>query len=134
MKIVKCEKCQCEKTWNGGDIECPFQDSDKFGENWNCGIIAKIRKLCESGKIGVQVSYCENQKYVTIDIDELEECPGLCLWVTWYKSRGSTEAMWILSENDTPRVPTFDELTMIIGYYSQLNTYLKSQLLMKKHI
>lgn len=35
MKIKNCIKCGLTKTWNGNDIECPFQESDIFDENWN---------------------------------------------------------------------------------------------------
>jgi len=47
---------------------------------------------------------------------------GLCLWVSWYKSRGRTEAMWILDEDNEPRQPNFVELEAIIEHYASLLT------------
>lgn len=120
MGIIKCKRCGEEKTWKGDDITCPFQSSDNFGDNWNCGIIGKIRLLCEKAMEGddyrLQYQYCDDQKYVVIKTDEIENM-GLCLWVTWYKSRGRTEAMWILDEYNTPRLPTYNDLEQIANYY-----------------
>ena len=45
---------------------------------------------------------------------------GLCLWVSWYKSRGRTEAMWILDEDNQPKEPNFNDLKAIIKHYSEL--------------
>lgn len=128
MKVTKCKKCNCEKNWNGDNIECPFQNSEIFGNNWNCGIINEIRDLCELGMEGkdyrIQYQYCDDQKYVTIKTDDIEferddnyDNLGLCLWVSWYKSRGRTEAMWILDEYNPPRKPKYQELRTIIDYY-----------------
>lgn len=123
MNIDNCEKCGCKKTWNGDDITCSFQDYGKFGDNWNCGLIGKIRGLCELAMDGkyhrLHYQYCDDQKYVTIKTDDIEEM-GLCLWVSWYKSRGRTEAMWILDEYNQPRQPNFNELKAIIEHYSEL--------------
>lgn len=131
MKINNCEKCNCKKNWNGSDITCPFQTSEKFGDNWNCGIIGKIRDLCELAMEGkdhrLHYQYCEDQKYVTIKTDDIEPLRdggdgrlGLCLWVTWYKSRGRTEAMWILDEKNPPREPNFEDLEVIVKHYASL--------------
>lgn len=123
MNINNCEKCGCKKTWNGDDITCSFQDYGKFGDNWNCGLIGKIRGLCELAMDGkdhrLHYQYCDDQKYVTIKTDDIEEM-GLCLWVSWHKSRGRTEAMWILDEYNQPRQPNFNELKAIIEHYSEL--------------
>lgn len=124
----KCETCNCQKTWNGGDIKCPFNSSDKFGDNWMCGLINKIRRLCDFDSDGnnsmLHYQNCDEQQYATINIAEIEHLydneetrMGLCLFVSWYKSRGSTEAMWILDENNIPRVPTRQELEAIVEYY-----------------
>jgi len=122
--ITECKKCGHKKTWDGDDINCPFQEADIFtDDNWNCGLIGDIRKLCKKAMDGkderLNYQCFEDQTYVTIrtyDIDENIEL-GLCLWVSWYKSRGRTEAMWILSEYEPPRKPTYQELEKIIKYY-----------------
>jgi len=114
-----CTRCGCKKEWKGDDPKCPFQGKNKFGDNWNCGHINKIRKLIEDGlnkgDTRISYQYCDNQKYCSINISETGL--GLCLWVSWYKSRGRTDAMWVLNEDDEPRVPTFDDLQTIIDYY-----------------
>jgi hypothetical protein len=127
--MKECIKCGLIKNWNGDDPNCPFQSSETFGENWNCGIINKVRDICDAAIEGkdhrLHYQYCEDQKYVTINIDQVEndegDFIGLCLWVTWYKSRGATDAMWILSsnENTNPRKPTFMELGKIIDHYAE---------------
>lgn len=117
-----CRKCGQTKDWCGSDIKCPFQTSDKFGDNWRCGIIDKIRDLCNLAMDGkdlrLQYQFCNDDKYVTIKTDDIEDDLGLCLWISYYKSRGRTDAMWILDGSNAPRVPTFDELNKIIEYYS----------------
>lgn len=121
MEINKCKRCGINKNWNSSDIRCPFQNSDKFGDNWNCGIINKIRDLCDLAMNDkdnrLQYQYCDDQKYVTIKTDDIEDM-GLCLWVTFYKSRGETDAMWIIDNYDPPKEPTFDDLKAIAKYYS----------------
>jgi hypothetical protein len=123
--MKECKRCGHKKTWSGDDIKCPFQNSDKFGDNWNCGVIGEIRNICEHAEEGVDYrlhyQYCEDQKYVTIKTDCIENDEidlGLCLFVTWYKSRGRTDAMWILDEQNPPRKPTYQELELIIKYYA----------------
>lgn len=118
-----CEKCNCEKTWTGSDIICPFEKGEKFtSDNWNCGIIGEIRLLCDidinNKDSRIYARFCDDQWYATIDISKVD-IRGLCLFVSWYKNRGRTEAMWILDENNVPRVPTFSELEKIIKFYNQ---------------
>ena len=120
--MTKCKRCGREKTWNGDDPNCPFKDGDMFGENWNCGQINKIRELCEQAEMGntfyMDYQYCDDQKYVSINVDEVNlDEPALCLWVSWYKSRGGTDAMWLLSDSREPKLPTFDDLQKIYDYY-----------------
>ena len=120
--MSKCERCGREKTWQGDDPNCPFKNGDVFGDNWNCGQINKIRELCELAEETetylMNYQYCDDEKYVTINVDVVElDVPALCLWVCWYKRRGRTDAMWLLSDSGEPRKPTFDELQQIYDYY-----------------
>ena len=127
MELRNCEKCGAKVTWNGSNIECPFQDSNTFSKDWNCGVVSRIRDLCEiamNGDVyGLQYQFCNDQKYVTIRTSEIEVdgeySLGLCLWVTWYKSRGGTDAMWILDDYNTPRLPTYKDLEIIADYYER---------------
>lgn len=122
---MSCQLCiQRGKTWNGDDPICAFEGA--FEENWNCATINEIRDICYEGKgelpHGVDYQYCDDMKYATIKINELElpngSAMGLALWVSWYKSRGGTDAMWILDSHGAPRQPTEEELRLIIGHYA----------------
>jgi hypothetical protein len=132
--MKKCDKCGFGKTWSGSSIGCPFQSSDTFGDNWNCGAINKIRDLCdyacEKEDYRLHYQYCEDQKYCTINTFVVDDAVGwedpkeitalgLCLFVSWYKSRGRTEAMWLLDEDKIPRKPTLEDLKRITDYYTK---------------
>lgn len=129
--MKECKKCGHKKTWNGDDISCPFQTDSEFGDNWNCGIIGEIRDICEAAMNGedhrLHYQYCEDQKYVVINTDCIQwddysdnpEPLGLCLWVTWYKSRGRTDQMWLLNSHGQPVKPTFEQLQIVVSYYKK---------------
>jgi hypothetical protein len=119
--MKKCLKCDSAKTWTGDDIKCPFQDSEEFGNNWNCGLIIKIRQLCnivvEDTHLNMSHQLIEEQHYVFIKIDGVIEILGEVLMVSWYKNRGRTDAMWLLSDVDDPVKPTQTDLEKILKYY-----------------
>lgn len=113
---------------------CGFDDQGLFtADNWNCPVINRIRDLVYEGygweypemRGGVPIidyQYCEDQKYATINLSglnldgESEDrviYPWLALWVSWYKNRGGTEAMYLLDNYEPARVPTRDELILI---------------------
>jgi len=126
MELVKCDRCGKEKDWKGSDIKCPFQESDEFSpDNWNCGMIGRVRALrplaIEGKTPGLNYGHHEDQHWMTIKVGEaggFYEDMGLCLWVSWYKSRGATESMWILDAYKAPRRPTFEELETITEHYN----------------
>lgn len=120
---MSCKMCRDRgKTWNGDDPKCAFPD---FEGNWNCATVNAIRDICYEGQnlmpAGVAYQYCENMKYATIKIDHLEDKRGgrlgYALWVCWYKSRGGTDALWILDSEEPPRRPTEEDLLTIIAAY-----------------
>jgi len=117
-----CKICNIKKNWNGSDIICCFKDSQRFGDNWNCGLINRIRDLCKLAIEGkddrLHYQFCQDQKYVIIKTDDIADM-GLCLYVSWYKSRGRTEAMWILDEYNQPKLPTINDLKTILEHYEQ---------------
>lgn len=125
-KIPKepCPMCKARiKDWNGSDPECSFPDGGQFNcEGWNCATANAIRDLCgestdDDRAVGVDFQFCEDQKYVTIKIDHIDMPSGerwMALWVSWYKRRGQTEAMWLLSNYNPPRAPTAAECEAII--------------------
>lgn len=116
-----CKRCGQIKDWHGDEPKCPFAANDAFGENWNCGIINKVRDLCAEVFV-----YCDDQYYATLGIHDAEdddgEFIGLALWVTWYKRRGATDAMYILDSHGPPRNPTYRELELIVKHLSVTTT------------
>lgn len=116
-----CHLCKVRgKTWKGGDPQCSFGGSGTFdSEGWNCATANAIRDLCsQDEKLDVSdYRYCDDQNYSTIQVDtvDLPSGSGLALWVSWYKHRGGTEAMWILSNYDLPRLPTAADCEAIIN-------------------
>ncbi len=124
---MSCKKCQVKvKDWKGEDANCAFNDREFDTDNWNCDTCNDIREICSDWNQefpdGVQYRYCDDQKYATMDINEIElddECIGMTLWVSWYKSRGRTEEMWILEVGRDPRRPTEKELLAIIDFYKK---------------
>ncbi len=123
--MPECKACAARgKTWNGSDARCAFETGAFSAENWNCATLNALRDLVYEGQNpmppGVDYRYCDDQKYATVHIDGVEldgERIGLALWVSWYKSRGSTEAVWLLSESAAPRAPTERELLAILAHY-----------------
>ena len=103
-------------------IQCYFSNSNN---EWNCQTVNLIRDLVYEGqelKHGIQYIYCDDQKYATIKIDDVriqDVRIGLTLWLTWYKQRGHTEALWILDEYNKPRKPTEEELLEIVKSYNK---------------
>lgn len=119
---MPCKMCLNRKQdWTGDKPKCYF---DNPSNNWNCATVNAIRDICYEGQQqipkGVDYQYCGDRKYATICLDEIgygDSPIGLALWVSWYKSRGRTDAMWILDECDTPRSPSEGELLAIIEHY-----------------
>ena len=128
---MPCKLCQERvKDWSVDDPQCAFEDGMFSADNWNCATANAIRDICYEGQepmpSGVDYRYCEDQKYATIWLSELcdnldeRATPmllGLALWVSWYKNRGRTEAMWLLDNDMPPRPPTEAECLAIIDHY-----------------
>ena len=132
-----CAACRARgKPWKGDDPRCAFDNKNRLfqEDNWSCATVEGIRDLCYEGQAklppGVDYQYCDDQKYASINIDKVElegSGIGLCLWLTWYKSRGSTDEMWLMNPRNAildspyplgaPRPPTEDEVLAITAYY-----------------
>lgn len=119
-----CAMCKARgKTWNEGDPECSFPGGGKFNsDGWNCATANAIRDLCGQDEPceAADYRYCDDQNYSTIKIDGVDmpsDGRWLALWVSWYKHRGRTEAMWLLSEYDPPKQPDAAECEAIIGHF-----------------
>ena len=103
---------------------CGFKTNnpdEEFPEdNWNDPLINKIRDICD-GTIhplprGVHRQWHEDQSYATILTEGILPDAD-CLWLSWYKRRGATDAMWLLSSYDSPRLPTRSDLQEIVDVY-----------------
>jgi len=119
---MTCKMCKERgKTWEGSDPKCYF-DND---HNWNCATLNAIRDICgdwdTDPRDGVHLTYCEDEKYATIKVDEVDLGTDdyiPCLYVQWYKRRGETDALWLLGEG-IARKPTEAELLAIIKHYEE---------------
>jgi hypothetical protein len=112
---MPCKMClERGKTWEGSEPVCAF-DGD-FAANWNCASLSAIRDLVYEGepRVGVDYQYCDDQKYATVRLyDHFDAIGAIALWVCWYKSRGGTDAVWLLFEKEPPRRPTENECVLI---------------------
>lgn len=120
-RVVMCKACvERGKTWNGSEPKCAFNGD--FDNNWNCATVNAVRDICYEGrelKHGIDYQYCEDDNYATIKIDHLDiDDSPLALWVSWYKNRGSTQAMWLLFDKLPPRRPTEEECLAIVADYT----------------
>lgn len=115
---MTCAACKERgQTWNGDPPKCAFRGGKPFSpDNWNCATVGMIRDIVyEGGVLPSEVDYqwCDDQKYATVNVSQIEELGALALWVTWYKSRGRTEEMWLLTSGEKPRRPTEAECLLI---------------------
>ncbi len=105
-------------------VRCAFE-SEEFIPDWNCATVGMIRYIANGYKHQTHVDskYCDDQWYATIKISDVELPNGLsshlCLWISWYKNRGSTDAMWILCSDREPTRPTEGDCLAIIEYYKE---------------
>jgi len=133
---MKCKACnERVKDWVGSDPKCAFEATSVFSEqNWNCATVSKIRMICyhaslnrEKSLSGIDFQRCGDQNYTTFNLHELYnnasyndiETPE-ALWVSWYKNRGRTEAMWLLFADSPPRSPTEEECLAIAKAYEHI--------------
>ena len=132
---MKCNLClNTKKTWSGSDRNCAF-DGDDFGNNWNCATVSGIRALSAFVRNGEPSQFPEikggvvDDQYFSVipigDVPNIESEDGddsgdlffFWLWTTWYKNRGCTEQMLLMSDDVPPMVPTEKDLLAIIDYY-----------------
>ena len=123
--IQKCEKCGRVKDWKGDDMKCAFDDNGFKVDNWRCGALLKLRQLILASDIqpvqGFYYAVFEGQSSSLIDVSEIEfdSFQFSSLWTTWYKKRGGTDSMWLLSNYQQPARPTLKDIQKILKYYNQ---------------
>lgn len=118
---MTCAACKNRgQTWPGSPPTCAFDDWDG---NWNCATLNAIREIVCEGQSpmpsGVDYNYCDDMKYATVYCDHIELPSGhaMALWVAWYKSRGGTDALWLLNHDGSPRKPTEADCLAICAAY-----------------
>lgn len=121
---MTCQACKARgKTWNGDDPTCAFSGRSFSPKNWNCATAGLIRDLVFEGQdpmpTAVDYRYCDDVKYATVQIDDLDIDGAMALWVAWYKSRGTTDAMWLLFNDRPPRQPTEAECLLIAEAHAE---------------
>lgn len=122
---MTCNLCKTTpKDWQGGDRKCSFPGGSTFDPaGWNCATANAIRDLCGSshdgfaGKVGQAISerWDDNcTSFIMLRGLELESGFFDGLFVSWYKERGATNAMWLLNGDDPPQKPTEQDCLAII--------------------
>lgn len=118
---MACKACEERgKTWQGSDPKCAFKENYFSADNWNCATASMIRRVTEiEDKFEINHVFTNDQNYCTILTDDIKGVGNaIALWVTWYKSRGRTEAMWLMYSDIPPRAPTEAECLAIYNHYS----------------
>lgn len=123
---MKCSACKDRpKFWKGSDPKCAFAHGAWSEDNWNCATVGLVRRLFDDEHDGI-VQHWANDQYTAMICTQgvgIVDRP-LSLWVTWYKSRGRTEQMWLLFDKRPPRRPTESELVEIAESFSHASTHL----------
>lgn len=133
---MMCKRCQnTPRDWVGDERTCAFSGGE-FGRNWNCATVNRLRDHTYEGQKLLPIvdyQYCSDQKYATVNLDDFSEDTEtdsmqtvLALWVTWYKNRGATDAIYLLSASDAPRVPSEAELNEICDYLDRVKARMEA--------
>lgn len=102
----ECPMCEAHgKTWNGDDRKCAFKGGVFTSDNWKCATVSVLRRLAEENAIRTNDQWCG-----TIPFEDK------FIIVGWYKSRGRTEAIWVMDE-ETMHPITLKEAEEVIEYY-----------------
>lgn len=124
-----CPRCQAayglgRPEYFGDDPKCAFPGGGKFTpDNWQCKTADIIRDLvgefpCAVERPEVVVTTCGDQKVATItfpdgaDLDHYDQfIPALVM--TWYKRRGRTDTILLITDEGTAIAPTANDIEMI---------------------
>lgn len=127
---MKCAACSAPgyKNWNGDDPKCAFETGRFSTENWNCGTVAKLRRLAqdltashERGNNVPHPLWANDQNALLLPFydgftstnDDIADF----LFVGWYKSRGRTESVRYIGDGFDivlPNPPTEAEVLQIV--------------------
>lgn len=105
---VRCRRCiEQDQPPDCGDIRCAFMNGTFEPDNWNCATMNTLRELGqplgnEQGSSGPMLTYVGDQRAKLIPIDSDLQA---FIVLGWYKSRGSTEAAYVLHEQRIAPLP-----------------------------
>lgn len=127
---MPCQMCNERiQAWEGEPPSCAFDTGRFLPGNWNCATANALRELVEARPLpeGITRDSCDDQHYATVNAydlcaegeDEDEDWTPFALWVSWYKRRGKTDALWLLSDTGEPRRPTEADCRAIIARYAE---------------
>lgn len=107
--------------------KCAFKTGIFNGDNYRCETALALRELGDlmwypKNVSGISHTFTEsNENFSTFDVSEIDfkdPFTVVCLWISWYKSRGRTQGMYMLYSSDNlPRPPTEEECLIILNYY-----------------
>lgn len=93
---MRCKYCdyECpEKDWTGDDRVCGFNENGIFmHRNWRCAILDDLRLKADDW-VFIHNHYDEHISVIPMPTNYIDY--GDFVIVTWYKSRGRTEGVYI---------------------------------------
>lgn len=99
----------------GSEPKCAFPNSVFSTDNWQCRTANDIRDLIDQYQEERPAVYSDDQWANILPLRN-----GKFLVVGWYKGRGRTETMWVLSE--TTIVPaTLKDAEEALSYHKETN-------------
>lgn len=105
-----CKLCaQREKTWQGSDPKCAFDQNGIFtSDNWACATMSRLRTIADENDLIQKVN---ETSLATIyvpskDLDDITESDnfdayGGFIILSWYKGRGRVSSAIFMSDEGT---------------------------------
>lgn len=125
-----CPRCvERGQTWSGGAPKCAFPNAGKFDpENWNCATANDLRILCGEEEEGSaeQAFFIrwDDESWGALNLIgvELQRDAYKTLWLSWYKHRGRTDRMYLLSDDGEPEAPDYNDCDAILKHYGRASS------------
>lgn len=127
---MACKMCKERGQTRPGDPPvCAFEEGQAFDDNFRCATLGALREIiineddrpvAHSRPVHLQCLESD-EKYAVLRVENIPGIPDetIALFVGWYKSRGRTQALWLMSVFADPRRPTESECVAIINYYNE---------------
>ena len=104
-------------------IRCAFEGSERFGENWNCETMIKLRGLTGEDyeeKQHPAFHYRDDMRCASIGVLAIPESDDEniqqgYLIMTWYKSRGETGQAIVMWDDNEPQLLTKQTAEFVIN-------------------